>query len=179
MYSSEVQQPPRPRPTTTNPRRPAEVPGRPQTAFEISVDRARASVLPSAGGREFSCGRELQRAWTRLVRRAVLQAAVRDQAPAHAGELVEYLRNGTVLVSATTFVHDVLSPTNAVIGGWQLLTDGRWHWHSDLAYYVERYHVALDPRFLAHAQGNDWTVPQLTEAEMLALEAVLLGDVTD
>ncbi|WUD78378.1 hypothetical protein OG937_45040 [Streptomyces sp. NBC_00510] len=120
--------------------------------------------------------RELGRGWSDG---PSLQAAVRDQAPAHAGELVEYLRNGTVLVSATTFVHDVLSPTNAVIGGWQLLTDGRWHWHSDLAYYVERYHVALDPRFLAHAQGNDWTVPQLTEAEMLALEAVLLGDVTD
>ncbi|MFF3468476.1 hypothetical protein [Streptomyces sp. NPDC002619] len=108
-----------------------------------------------------------------------LRAAVRDKAPAHAGELVEYLRNGTVLVATTTLVHDVLSHSNAVIGGWHLLTDGRWLWHSDLAYYVERYHVVLDPRFLAHAQGNNWTVPELTEAELLALEAVLLGDVAD
>ncbi|MGI5254085.1 hypothetical protein [Actinacidiphila glaucinigra] len=120
--------------------------------------------------------RELGRGWSDG---PSLRAAVRDKAPAHAAELVEYLRNGMVLVAATTLVHDVLSPSNAVIGGWQLLTDGRWLWHSDLAYYVERYHVALDLRFLAHAQGSNWTVPQLSDAELLALEAVLLGDVTD
>ncbi|MFJ5219612.1 hypothetical protein ACIP98_33535 [Streptomyces sp. NPDC088354] len=120
--------------------------------------------------------RELGRGWPDG---PSLWAAVRDKAPEHVGELVEYLRNGTVLVSATTLVHDILSPSNTVIGGWHLLTDGRWLWHSDLAYYVERYHVALDPRFLVHAQGNDWTVSQLTDAELLALEAVLLRDVTD
>ncbi|MFE7332664.1 hypothetical protein ACFU8W_49155 [Streptomyces sp. NPDC057565] len=120
--------------------------------------------------------RELGRGWPDG---PSLRAAVRDEAPAHASELVEYLRNGTILLAATTLVHDVLSPSNAVIGGWQLLTDGRWLWHSDLAYYVERYHVVLDPRFLVHAQRNDWTVPELPDAELLALEAVLLGEVTD
>ncbi len=34
------------------------------------------------------------------------------------------------------------------------------------------------PRFLAHVQGNDWTVPQLTDEELLALEAALSGGVT-
>jgi hypothetical protein len=38
--------------------------------------------------------------------------------------------------------------------------------------------VALDQRFLAHVQGNDWTVSQLTDEELLALEAALSGGVT-
>ncbi|QDN95105.1 hypothetical protein FNV65_00675 [Streptomyces sp. S1A1-8] len=119
--------------------------------------------------------RELERGWPDG---PSLRGSVRDKAPAQARELVEYLRNGTVLVATATLVHDVLSPSHAVIGGWRLLTDGHWLWHSDLAYYVERYHVALDQRFLAHVRGNDWTVPQLTDEELLALEAALSGGVT-
>jgi hypothetical protein len=42
----------------------------------------------------------------------------------------------------------MLSSTGAVIGGLHLLTDGKWLWYSDLAHYVERYHVALDPGFV-------------------------------
>jgi hypothetical protein len=67
-------------------------------------------------------------------------------------ELVGYLRAGVVLAATTTLARDVLSPVNAVIGGLHLLTDGRWCWYSDLAHYVERYHVALDPQFITHAR---------------------------
>lgn len=86
------------------------------------------------------------------------------------------MRAGVVLATTTTLARDVLSPGNAVIGRLHLLTDGRWCWYSDLAHYVERCHVALDPRFLTHAQANYWTVPQLDNANLLALEAILLGE---
>ncbi|GAA5014612.1 hypothetical protein GCM10025734_62290 [Kitasatospora paranensis] len=105
-----------------------------------------------------------------------LRSAVRDRESAHARELVEYLRNGTVLVAATTLVRDVLSPDQAVIGGWHLMTDGHWLWNSDLAHYVRHYHVALDPEFIRHARRNDWTVPELSDSDVDAMVAVLLGD---
>ncbi|MFJ3540263.1 hypothetical protein ACIPQA_33050 [Streptomyces sp. NPDC090109] len=76
-------------------------------------------------------------------------------------------------------MHDVLAPDKPVIGGLHLLTDGRWFWYSDLAYYVEHYHVALNPQFIAHAQASGWTVPQFDDADLLALETLLLGDDAD
>ncbi|MEU7116658.1 hypothetical protein [Streptomyces sp. NPDC046182] len=108
-----------------------------------------------------------------------LRSAVRAEQPANARELVKYLQNGALLAATTTLVRDVLALDNPVIGGLHLLTDGHWLWYSDLAHYVEHYHLALDAQFIAHAQANGWTVPQLDDTELLALEAVLLGDDTD
>ncbi|MCZ4120238.1 hypothetical protein [Streptomyces sp. H39-S7] len=108
-----------------------------------------------------------------------LRSAVCAQEPPHALELVQYLRGGAVVAATASTVFDVLSPGNDVIGGLHLLTDGRWLWYSDLAYYVENHRVALDPRFVVHAQGNDWVAPQLSRADLLALEGVLLDVAED
>uniref|UniRef100_A0A8D4BEE0 Uncharacterized protein n=1 Tax=Streptomyces pratensis (strain ATCC 33331 / IAF-45CD) TaxID=591167 RepID=A0A8D4BEE0_STRFA len=108
-----------------------------------------------------------------------LRSAVKAEASVSARELVKYLRSGALLAATTTLVRDVLATDNPVIGGLHLLTDGHWLWYSDLAHYVEHYHAALDPQFIAHAQANGWTVPQLDDADLLALEAVLLGDDTN
>ncbi|MFI9275271.1 hypothetical protein ACIGXM_31850 [Kitasatospora sp. NPDC052896] len=105
-----------------------------------------------------------------------LRYATRAEAFDGAREPAEYLRSGALPAATTTLARDVLAPDNPVIGGLHLLTDGYWLWYSDLAHYVEHYHVALDPRFITHAQANGWTVPQLDDADLLALQAVLLGD---
>ncbi|MER6299910.1 hypothetical protein ABT247_10100 [Kitasatospora sp. NPDC001539] len=105
-----------------------------------------------------------------------LRSAVRAQGPADARELVRYLRAGTVLAATTTLVRDVLSSEGDVIGGLHLLTDGCWLWSSDLAHYVERHHVALDPRFIAHARSNGWTAPLLGDDDLRAMEAKLFED---
>ncbi|MFC9626269.1 hypothetical protein ACFTXM_42070 [Streptomyces sp. NPDC056930] len=73
-------------------------------------------------------------------------------------------------------VPDVLSSTGAVIGGLHLLTDGKWLWYSDLAHYVEHYHVALDPRFVEHVQSNGWAVPEPTDSDLDAMLTVLIED---
>ena len=108
-----------------------------------------------------------------------LRSAVCAQEPPHARELVRYLRGGAVLASTASITFDVLSSGNTVIGGLQLLTDGRWLWYSDLAHYVEHHRVALDPRFVAHAQGNGWSAPQLSRTDLLALESALLGGASE
>jgi hypothetical protein len=108
-----------------------------------------------------------------------LRAAVRTEGPEHERDLVLYLRSGSALFCTPSAVLDVLSSTGAVIGGLHLLTDGKWLWYSDLAHYVEHYHVALDPGFIEHVQSNDWTVPELGDSDLDAMLAVLVEDELD
>ncbi|MGW4914394.1 hypothetical protein [Streptomyces sp. NPDC004270] len=105
-----------------------------------------------------------------------IRAAVRATAPEYEGQLVGYLRAGTLLVGSPSAVPDVLSGSGAFIGGLHLLTDGHWLWYSDLAHYVGHYHVELDPAFIEHARGNNWTVPQVNDEHLEAMVALLIGD---
>ncbi|MYS82709.1 YrhB domain-containing protein [Embleya scabrispora] len=77
-------------------------------------------------------------------------------------EVVGYLRAGAVLAATTTVAYDELSRDRSPIGGLAVRTDGTWFWYSDLAHYVETYHLALDPRFLAHAAKLEWRPPELS-----------------
>ncbi|MFJ3795659.1 hypothetical protein ACIPSJ_05180 [Streptomyces sp. NPDC090088] len=105
-----------------------------------------------------------------------IRAAARMAAPGYEGDLVRYLRAGTALVATPSAVPDVLSETGAFIRGLHLLTDGQWLWYSDLAHYVERYHVELDPTFIEHARSNNWTVPQVSNEHLEAMVTSLIGD---
>ncbi|MEU6914235.1 hypothetical protein [Streptomyces olindensis] len=105
-----------------------------------------------------------------------LRDCVRSEGESHEADLVRYLRAGSVPAATTARVHDVLSPGNELIGGLHLLTDGEWFWYSDLAHYVERYHVPLDARFVDHARTRGWTPPQLTDAELVRLADAFLPD---
>ncbi len=99
-----------------------------------------------------------------------LHAAVRDEGDQDEPFLVRYLSAGTVVTVSGTGVHDVVSPGHEFIGALSLLTDGQWLWYSDLAHYVERYHVTLDDRFVQHARSQDWPPPQLTPAELAEID---------
>lgn len=89
---------------------------------------------------------------------------MRSEGEAYEADLVRYLRAGSVLAATTSRVHDVLSPRNELVGGLHLLTDGKWFWYTDLAHYVEHYHVPPDTRFVDHARRRGRTPPQLSEA---------------
>ncbi|MEU8795325.1 hypothetical protein [Streptomyces sp. NPDC048643] len=96
-----------------------------------------------------------------------LRACAHQEGAADEAALVRYLRAGSVLAATTSLVRDVLSPTNELIGSLHVLTDGEWFWYTDLAHYVERYHVSLDVEFVDHARGRGWTPPQLSEADLV------------
>jgi hypothetical protein len=57
-----------------------------------------------------------------------------------------------------------------------LLTDGQWFWYSDLAHYVEHYHLALDERFIQHVRSRNWSPPQLTEDELVEIGEAVFDD---
>lgn len=105
-----------------------------------------------------------------------LHAAVRDQGDQDEQSLARYLREGGVLAVTGTRLYDILSPERELIGGLSLLTDGQWFWYSDLAHYVERYHVALDQRFVQHARSRNWSPPELTDDELVEIGDALFDE---
>ena len=72
--------------------------------------------------------------------------------------VVAYLRDAPVVMASPELLTDVLDPSVG-IGTLAVHSDGEWTWRSDLAYYVERYHVRLDPDFVVHLAARDWSPP--------------------
>jgi hypothetical protein len=50
-----------------------------------------------------------------------------------------------------------------------VLTDGQYAWPSDLAYYVERYHVRLPDDFVSVIAAHGWRVPEAVDLQRLRL----------
>ncbi|MFD0337117.1 hypothetical protein ACFVH0_00200 [Streptomyces sp. NPDC127117] len=105
-----------------------------------------------------------------------LRGSVRSEGEDHEADLVRYLRAGSVLAATTSRVHDVLSPRKELIGGLYLLTDGEWFWYTDLAHYVEYYHVPVDARFVDHVRRRGWTPPELSDADLVRISEVFFPD---
>lgn len=74
-------------------------------------------------------------------------------------KLVAYLRAGAMMTYSPGLVDDVLDDTHRAIGSAGSLTDGTYAWPEVLAYYVERYNIALPDEFLRHAAALGWRVP--------------------
>ncbi|MFE2849938.1 hypothetical protein ACFXJO_02245 [Streptomyces lavendulae] len=98
-----------------------------------------------------------------------LIAAVRSEGDPYEEDLVRYLRAGSVVAATGSAVYDFLSPTDEFIDGLHLLTDGEWLWYTDLAHYVERYHVPVDDRFVDHARHRGWVPPQLSDDQLVQI----------
>ncbi|MFD3583243.1 hypothetical protein [Streptomyces sp. NPDC058683] len=98
-----------------------------------------------------------------------LIAAVRSEGDPHEEDLVRYLRADSVIAATGSAVYDFLSLTKEFIDSLHLLTDGEWFWHTDLAHYVERYHVPLDNRFVDHARLRGWVPAQLSDDQLVQI----------
>jgi hypothetical protein len=90
-------------------------------------------------------------------------------------KLLNYLRGNTVLAATAAMVDDVLDPQETAVAPLELVTDGAWVWPRDLAYYLERYHVALPLQFLLQIELHNWVQPQLTAQDLEQVEAAFLN----
>lgn len=79
-------------------------------------------------------------------------------------KIVHYLRSGVMTAGCMGMVLDVFAPEKGEFLECDMLTDGVYEWRADLAYYVEKYNLALPIEFLEHVRSNDWMVPD--EASM-------------
>jgi hypothetical protein len=86
----------------------------------------------------------------------------------HEDRIAEYLEAGHVYMATPGVTHDALDPATQ-IGPPHLVTDGRFIWPADLAYYVRTYHVRLDGELLEHMMASGWEVPDELDLAELAL----------
>ncbi|MGW3510954.1 hypothetical protein [Streptomyces sp. NPDC000994] len=87
---------------------------------------------------------------------------------------MRYLRSGSALALTGARVYDVLSSGRELIGALELHADGEWFRYSDLAHYVERYHVSPDGAFVDHARAQHWAPPILSAEDLIRM-----GDTLD
>ena len=73
-----------------------------------------------------------------------------------AKKICDYLKKGTVIAACFGISKDIFDE-NKVSGDQSLLTDGKYVWPNNLAYYVEEYGVEIDNEFLEFMIKNNWT----------------------
>ena len=96
-----------------------------------------------------------------------LREAMRDKSKPGEARIAAYLRAAPILLHALGPVTDVLDPKGDYICAPNIHTDGTYAWPEDLAYYVERYHVALPAEFLAHLAAAKWQAPADLDTSMI------------
>ena len=84
-------------------------------------------------------------------------------------KVVNYLKNGHIIVSTPGLSADVLSNDNTVSGVPSILSDGSWVWTGDLAYYVENYNLMPPVKMLQIMEKNNWQVPSLSKKDLVAI----------
>jgi hypothetical protein len=82
---------------------------------------------------------------------------------------VAYLRAGKVLIMSPGLVRDPFD-RSAAAGSRSMLTDGAYAWPDSLAYFVQRYNVALPAEFEQHMAANDWKVPADVDTKGLEIK---------
>ncbi|HEY1785123.1 MAG TPA: hypothetical protein VGG30_06210 [Pirellulales bacterium] len=85
-------------------------------------------------------------------------------------KIVAYLRAGLIYIASPGIVKDVVSNGVEPIGTHSIVTDGTWAWPSDLAYYVDKYHVSLPDDFVQHLRSRQFRPPKEKEVDITALE---------
>ena len=90
----------------------------------------------------------------------------------HKEKICKYLQNGIVLAACGEVVKDVLHPEKGIAGTPDDMTDGKWIWPGDLAYYVYNYDLQLDNDFVEYMISRNWTVPDEIDIDYDKLEVV-------
>lgn len=98
-----------------------------------------------------------------------LREAQRMHRWAHQAEIVDYLKNGVLLVASMGVVTDILGGGDRIIGSPSILTDSVFAWPEDLAYYVDTYNVAVPDSFIENAIKKKWSMPTSIDVHMLDL----------
>ncbi len=82
----------------------------------------------------------------------------------HAMErLTTYLGSGYPLTSYMGFSFCRFGCLASPEMGSSDLTDGIWVWPEGLSHYLKAHNVVLPGKFIQHAKGNFWTIPEIAE----------------
>lgn len=87
-------------------------------------------------------------------------------------EICKYLQSGMVLAACGEVVKDVLNPEKGIVGTPDDMTDGKWIWPGDLAYYVDNYDLKLDDEFINYMIEQKWSIPENIKVDYDNLEVI-------
>ena len=90
----------------------------------------------------------------------------------HKKEICKYLQSGMVLAACGEVVNDILHPERGIAGTPDDMTDGKWIWPGDLAYYVSNYDLKLDDGFIDYMISQNWSIPEMIDIDFDHLEVM-------
>ena len=73
-------------------------------------------------------------------------------------EMMAYLDSGICLAYSCGYSNDILNPEKRIGIVPDILTDGRYLWHRNIIYYVDKYNLRLPKEFLDYAESQQWKV---------------------
>jgi hypothetical protein len=74
--------------------------------------------------------------------------------------ITQYLRSGVQVGTVMVVEQDFSCDPPKTLGPVWLQSDGKWIWPHSLAYYVDKYNVALPTEFIEDMRKSRWAVPQ-------------------
>ena len=87
--------------------------------------------------------------------------------------IVKYLQNGKEhLYIGSRPIYRKLEDRRLVRTGANL-TDGEWTWPTELAYYVEQFHLQIPSEFFQHMAVNGWVPPRDIQFEDLVFPGMV------
>ncbi len=92
-------------------------------------------------------------------------------APQHGVDprVTSYLNQGRLFIACPGHVTDFISGAPEPICSPNILTDGTWAWPEDLIYYVQKYQVQLDFKFLKHVESLEYQFPKTIDLSVCSL----------
>ncbi len=102
-------------------------------------------------------------------RDAVLAYGVRPLIEPERSSVLAYLEQGTAVLLVAGPTIDHLDNSGRRIGPAHILTDGRFAWTKDVAFYVRQYDLALPGAFLARMRELDWKPPSVDDTDIAAV----------
>ncbi|WP_234367425.1 hypothetical protein [Streptomyces pluripotens] len=105
-----------------------------------------------------------------------LRDAARSSGEWDEDRLVAYLEASHEIYTTMGAERDVIADDVWITGAGSLVTDGTFVWPTELAYYVQRHHVALLPEFAAHIRARNYISPEVPREQALAIFDECLGE---
>jgi hypothetical protein len=108
---------------------------------------------------------------------ASIHDCVRNKALGDEDKICRYVDSGVVVMDVMDAELDVISGDHYISGASSILTDGKWIWRKDFAYYLRRYELAIPDEFTAHIRSSEYVVPTLSRECLIEVGDYVLAHV--
>lgn len=93
--------------------------------------------------------------------------------PSDREPLLRYIEEAACYVATSKIGFPCVLFDDDCVGSYGFKTDGAWQWPTDLTHYVTVHGVSLPDEFAGHIRRRDYKIPELSVAELMALESTL------